>query len=87
MVVIRVFAIAMVVLTALYVCLSLYSRAARRDRLKAEWADGDHDGDMDTFVKEGLVDYDKSLRKRLILGVYVIPCLIVGLLIYFVNYA
>lgn len=40
MVLARLFLIAFVVLTVIYVCLSLYSRARARDRLEAEWGRG-----------------------------------------------
>jgi hypothetical protein len=43
--------------------------------------------DRDTFVQEGLTRYDSSLRRKLILGVYVVPTLLVMLLIYLTNFA
>jgi len=82
---IRVFVIAFVVLTVIYVSLSLYSRAARRDKLEAQWDAEGREGDKRAFVKSGLKDYDGSLRRKLILGVYVIPIVIVSTIIYVVN--
>lgn len=84
--VIRLFVIAFVVLTVIYVSISLYSRAVRRDKLEREWDEEIREGDRDAFVKEGLADYDGSLRRRLILAVYIIPVAIVGTIIYLVNY-
>ena len=83
---IRVFAIAFVVLTVIYVCLSFYSRAVRREKLEAQWDDESREGDKRAFVRAGLKEYDGSLRRRLILGVYVIPVVIVSTIVYVVNY-
>lgn len=83
---IRVFAIAFVVLTVIYVCLSFYSRAVRREKLEAQWDEESREGDKRAFVRAGLKEYDGSLRRRLILGVYVIPVVIVSTIVYVVNY-
>ena len=82
---IRVFVIAFVVLTVIYVSLSFYSRAVRRDKLEAQWDAEGREGDKRAFVKAGLKEYDGSLRRKLILGVYVIPIVIVSTIIYVVN--
>ena len=41
----------------------------------------------EAYVRHGLKDYDGSLRRKLILGVYVVPMALVGLIIYLVNFA
>ena len=76
-----------VVLTVVYVSLSFYSRAIRRDKLEAEWDAGDFDIPRESYVRAGLVQYDGSLRRKLILGVYVVPMSLVCLIIYLVNFA
>lgn len=86
MAIIRLFVIAFIVLSVVYVCVSLYSRAVRRDKLEREWEEEGSEGDRDAFVRAGMVEYDGSLRKRLILGVYIIPTVIVATIIYVVNY-
>lgn len=86
-VLIRLFVIAFLVLSVIYVCVSLWSRAVRRDKLRQEWEEEGRQGDRESFVRAGLAEYDQSLRRRLILGVYVIPMVIVGGIIYLVNYA
>lgn len=75
-----------IVLTIVYVCLSLYSRAVRRGKLEAEWLEGEQDVSKETFVDEGLEDYDGSLRRKLILGVYVVPIGVVAFIIYATNF-
>lgn len=86
MAVVRIFFMAFVVLTVIYVSVSLYSRAVRKGKLEQAWIEEGREGDQDAYVKAGLVDYDSSLRRRLILGVYVIPMVIVGTILYLVNY-
>lgn len=83
----RLFLIAFVILTVIYISLSFYSRARARDRLEAEWDAGDKSGPREAYVQNGLADYDGSLRRRLILGVYVVPMCLVALIIYVVNFA
>lgn len=74
------------VLSVVYVCVSLYSRSVRREKLEAEWEETRPEGiHRDAFVKEGMKEYEASLRRRLILLVYVIPPILVGAIIYFVN--
>lgn len=82
----RLSVIGFIVLTVIYVCLSFYSRAVRRGKLEAEWEEEGMTGDRDAFVRAGLEDYDGSLRRKLILGVYVVPVCLVIALIYFTNF-
>lgn len=83
---VRLFAIAFVILTVIYICLSLYSRAVRRDKLEAEWDEETPTPDREAFVDAGLKEYDSSLRRKLILGVYIVPFSLVGLIIYLTNF-
>lgn len=81
-----------IVLTIIYVFLSLYSRAQRRSKLKAQWTlegldDQDTRGDQDDYVQKGLEEYDDSVRRKLIHGVYVIPTLLIAVIIYLTNFA
>ncbi|AXI48356.1 hypothetical protein C1J03_21590 [Sulfitobacter sp. SK012] len=83
----RLLFIGFIVLTVIYVCLSLYSRAVRRGKLRAEWHEGPQDIDKETFVDQGLAEYDTSLRRKLILGVYVVPVIVVSVIIYLTNFS
>lgn len=82
----RLLVIGFFVLTIIYICLSLYSRSVRRGKLEAEWDEEVREGDRDAFVREGLEEYDGSLRRKLILGVYVIPVCLVAFIIYATNF-
>jgi hypothetical protein len=83
----RLLLILFVVLSVIYVSLSLYSRSVRRGKLEDEWDDGPRKGDRDAFVLEGLKAYDNSLRRKLILGVYVIPIIFISTIIYLTNHS
>lgn len=83
----RLLFIAFIALSVVYISVSLYSRARRKEKLGQEWIEMGRQGDREAFIREGLEDYDSSLRRRLILGVYIVPVVIVGTIIYLVNYA
>lgn len=83
----RLLAIAFVFLTIVYVCLSLYSRSMRRKKLENEWANDAQSGDREAFIQAGLEEYDGSVRRKLILGVYVVPIIVVTVIIYLTNFA
>jgi hypothetical protein len=84
---IRLVVMGFVALTVVYVCLSFYSRAVRRSKLRKKWYDGKQLVDRDTFVQRGLERYDGSIRRKLILGVYVVPMVVVAVIIYLTNFA
>ena len=84
---IRLAVFGFLILSVIFVCLSFYSRAVRKGKLRAEWDAGPKDVDEDTFVQEGLAEYEGSLRRKLIWGVYVVPVVVVMLIIYLTNYA
>ena len=82
----RLLGVGFVVLTVVYAGLSLWSRRVRRRKLEAEWDAAQGPGGRDAFVAEGLADYDRTLRRKLILGVYVIPLCLIGLIVYLTNF-
>ncbi|WP_397543248.1 hypothetical protein [Roseovarius salis] len=82
----RLVVVGFVVLTVIYLSLSLYSRSVRRDKLKRWWEEEGRPGDLDTYIDEGMRDYEHSLRRKLIWGVYVVPVSAVALIIYFINF-
>ncbi|MCH2094488.1 MAG: hypothetical protein MK160_05145 [Rhodobacteraceae bacterium] len=83
----RLIVIGFVVLSIIYVALSFYSRSVRRRKLNEEWVEEGMTGDQDSWVEQGLKDYDGSLRRKLLLGVYVVPTLVVVVIIYLTNFA
>lgn len=73
-------------LTIVYVCLSLYSRSERRKKLEERYHQEGMPGDKATFIREGLEEYDGSIRRKLLLSVYVIPLTGIAILIYVTNF-
>ena len=76
----------LVVLTIVYAAVSLYSRWMRRRKLAAFWDKKSRTGDRDAFIERGLKAYDRSFRRKLILGVYIVPLGLIALLVYFSNF-
>ncbi len=74
------------VLTVLYIGLSLYNRWAERRRLSAEYArredeEGAPAAGREAFVADGMNDYERSLRRKLVILVYLIPFGAIALLV------
>ena len=82
----RLFVVGFIFLTVIYVVLSIWSRMTRRSKLIAEWEEAGGVGDRDAFVEKGLEEYDGSVRRKLIWGVYVIPVTVVAVIIYLTNF-
>ncbi|OAN78572.1 hypothetical protein A8B82_09380 [Sulfitobacter sp. EhC04] len=83
----RLVVMGFIVLTVIYVCLSFYSRSVRRSKLRKKWYEGKQLVDRDTFVQRGLERYDGSIRRKLILGVYIVPIVVIGVIIYLTNFS
>ncbi|MGB5836109.1 MAG: hypothetical protein WBH14_03590 [Albidovulum sp.] len=77
-------------LSVLYLLVSVYSRSVRREALEKEW-DREHAGGGDeagrtAYIEAGMRHYERSLRKKLIWLVYVIPMIVIAATVYLVNY-
>ena len=83
---IRLMFILLIVQAIAYVVLSLYSRSVRKGKLEAAWEEEQLTGDRDAFIQKGLKDYDGSIRRKLILAVFIVPQLAIGVLIYVTNF-
>lgn len=81
----RLMGLFLIVLSVIFVCLWFYARAAKREKLEAEWDENQGPGRRESFVKAELMTYESSLKRKLIWGVYVIPSLLFGALIYVTN--
>ena len=84
--IIRLSVIAFIVMLVVYFILSAWSRSVRRGKLAAEWDEEVRTGDREAYIEQGLTDYDGSLRRKLIFGVFVVPYLVIGVLVYVVNF-
>lgn len=86
---IRLVVVGFVILTVIFVCVSLYSRSVRREKLEDEW-DANPPGDPDptarrAFVEQGMAAYFSGFRRRLVLLVYVVPTVIIVTILFIVN--
>jgi uncharacterized iron-regulated membrane protein len=62
------------VLTVIYIALSRYQRWEERRKLEAEYdADPRPDEDRESYVAQGMHEYDSSLKRTLLIGVYGLP--------------
>lgn len=75
-----------VVLSVIYLVLTIWSRWRARRRLVEEFDAGGVDGDRDDYIEEGMREYESSLRRKLLLGVFVVPVVVVAVLIYIMNF-
>ena len=82
----RLIIVGFIVLTVIYVSLSFYSRSVRRAKLRQKWEEDIRRGDRDEYVRRGLKIYDRSLRRKLLWGVYIVPVVTIAVVIYLVNF-
>jgi ABC-type tungstate transport system substrate-binding protein len=78
-------------LTIAYVLTAIYSRSVRREKLEKEWdADPAREGlsqeARTAFIEDGMVHYQKGLKKRLLWLIYVIPTIGFVATICYVNW-
>jgi predicted permease len=87
---IRLFAIAFLLLSVVFVYISLRQKNRCRKRLEAEFDAKAHpdtgEAERDAYIEAGLKDYEGSLRRKLIFGVYIVPLAIVAVMIYVINF-
>ena len=87
----RAAVLAFVLLSVVYVIVSIYSRSVRREKLEKDWDSdpeklGAESSERDAYIKEGLNAYRHSLRRKLIVLVYIIPMAVVLATAYAVNH-
>lgn len=87
----RLIGIVIAVEALFYVLLTIYIRSLRRERLEEEWNARhpnmavDHDRRRE-FVRKSMVGFEKSLKSRLLLLVFVVPTMAIMAIIYYVNW-
>lgn len=73
-------------LAVVYVCVSLYSRSVRREKLEDWWDEDPVEGmTREAYIADGMAKYESGLRKKLILLIFVLPPVVVGTIISFIN--
>lgn len=75
----------LVVLVAVYLVLSVVLRLRERRRLAEDWEEGDRLVARGRYMDEGMAEYDRSLRKKLLWLVIVGPMAGLLILLYVLN--
>lgn len=70
------------ILSLIYAVLYFRARSRQKDRLSAEYLAADQTMTEDDYVTRGLEKYNRSFRPKLLLGVYGLPLVLAGFLIY-----
>ena len=73
-------------LAVIYLLVSVYSRSVRREKLENKWDDEVKEGDRDAYISDGMKDYEGSLRKKLIVLVFIVPIVVVIAMLYIINF-
>jgi len=75
------------VLSVIYTLLSISGRYKHRKRLQIEHKAAKIETDKDAYIATGLAKYDRSMRPKLFLFVFIIPIIIMAVLIYLAQYS
>jgi len=75
------------ILSVIYVLLSTSGRLRQRKRLNSEFKASKSETNKDEFMTTGMVKYDRSMRPKLFLFVFIIPIIIIGTLIFLAQYS
>lgn len=75
-----------IALAALYLGLSWYFRAAHRKRMERDWDATGRPGNRAAYIAEGMAQYHRSLRRKLLWLVVVLPVMAVALIIWITNF-
>jgi hypothetical protein len=78
-------ALALAVLSVVYLSVALWSASLRRERLEKEWDASGREGDRDAYVEAGMEAYRRSFRRRALILIYVVPLSVIVALVYLVN--
>jgi uncharacterized ion transporter superfamily protein YfcC len=82
----RLAVFALVGLTVVYFIAGIYSRSVRREKLEKRWASEGLEGDRDAWIEQGMQEYERGLKKRLLWLIYILPMMAFVATIYFVNW-
>ena len=62
-------------LSIIYVVMGLYFRSVRREALEKRYDAGKGEGTREVFIARGMQAYRHSLRKRLLVLIYILPAI------------
>lgn len=80
-----------VVLTVVYLLVSVYSRSIRRERLEKEWdTDPANESrlpdERTAFIEGGMEAWRHSFRRKMIVLVYIVPLVVAVVTVYLINW-
>ena len=75
------------VLTIIYLVLSSVSRFRKRQSLKLDYKTTNAATPEDEFITKGMQKYERSLKPKLIVGVYLFPLAVIILLGYLAQHS
>jgi len=70
------------ILTIIYLVLSSISRIRRRQSLKVDYKAANPETPEEEFIAKGMQKYERSLKPKLFIGVYLFPLAVILLLVY-----
>ena len=68
------------ILTAIYLALSTLSRMRQRQKLKLEYKSANAETPQEQFIATGMQKYERSLKPKLFVSVYLFPLAVIILL-------
>ncbi|MEO1468864.1 MAG: hypothetical protein AAFV86_07410 [Pseudomonadota bacterium] len=69
------------VLYVLYVAADRFLKVEERRRLESRHAEGEGGGlNREDFVQKGMADYERSTQRRLLMGLFALPIVVIGFL-------
>jgi len=77
----------LLILTIIYLALSTVSRLRHRRKLIADYKAEHADTPEEEFVAKGIQRYERSLKPKLFIGVYLFPLAVIILLGYLAQYS
>lgn len=77
--------------TVFYLLLRIYLRSLTKERLEKHWDAISHEarltaGRREDFIAAGLRRYERSVGRKLLWGVFVLPVAVISVMIYVLNF-
>jgi len=84
---VRNIVIILFILTIIYLALSTLSRLRQRQKLKIDYKAANAEAPQEEFIAKGMQKYERSLKPKLFVGVYLFPLAVILLLGYLAQYS
>ena len=84
---VRNIVIILFILTAIYLALSTVSRMRQRQKLKLDYKAAKTETPQDDYMAKGMQKYERSLKPKLFVGVYLFPLAVILLLGYLAQHS